>query len=266
MTKRELPEKTPTMIIPAGTDIQADVHGQLNIRTPGNLVIENSGNYGTIESQNGSIRIESTANVEAVHVQCADTCYVEGSLTAWKVEADSIRLEDKARANIVLQEAGRLEIGRGARLVGNFSSEKELFLMFSRFAHQLRSLPLFAERERATTEVSGRVGEDNLLVASREITEPEQTEISDAQPSDGELPEPLFFGLILLEREYSRSAYGPTSQRVIEELIKLLQERDLETLELTYRTLCARIVDPGGDVQRAYELMKGHFHQTGTSE
>jgi cytoskeletal protein CcmA (bactofilin family) len=262
MPKRELQEKTPTMIIPAGSEIRADVHGQLNIRTPGNLVIENSGNYGTIESQNGSIRIESSADVEAVHVQCAETCYVEGSLTAWKVEADAIRLEDKARANIVLQETGQLQIGREARLVGNFSSERELFLMFSRFANQLRSLPLFAEKERAATDLHGRpLDEENLLESH---TAPPPTKTVSPEPDaegegDGELPETLFFALVLLEREFGRSAYGPTSQRVIEELVKLLQERDLETLELTYRTLCARIVDPGGDVQRAYELMKGHF-------
>jgi cytoskeletal protein CcmA (bactofilin family) len=263
MPKRELQEKTPTMIIPAGSEIRADVHGQLNIRTPGNLVIENSGNYGTIESQNGSIRIEASADVEAVNVQCAETCYVEGSLTAWKVEADTIRLEDKARANIVLQETGHLQIGREARLVGNFSSERELFLMFSRFAQQLRSLPLFAERERAIGDAAGRRLEEQGF-NELPLEAPTVKTISPVAAAEGEaeLPEPLFFALILLEREFGRSAYGPTSQRVIEELIKLLQERDLETLELTYRTLCARIVDPGGDVQRAYELMKGHFAST----
>ena len=76
---------------------------------------------------------------------------------------------------------------------------------------------------------------------------------------DSELPDPLFFALILLEREFARSAYGPTSQRVIEEIIKLLQEKDLEALGLTYRTLCGRIVEPGGDVQRAYDLMDSYF-------
>ncbi|TNF71391.1 MAG: hypothetical protein EP299_12010 [Acidobacteria bacterium] len=260
MPKRELQEKTPTMIIPAGSEIRADVHGQLNIRTPGNLVIENSGNYGTIESQNGSIRIESSADVEAVNVQCAETCYVEGSLTAWKVEADAIRLEDKARANIVLQETGQLQIGREARLVGNFSSERELFLMFSRFANQLRSLPLFAEKDRVVSDFrEGQIESEGLRELPLEAPPPKTVSPEPDAEAEGELPEPLFFALVLLEREFGRSAYGPTSQRVIEELVKLLQGRDLETLELTYRTLCARIVDPGGDVQRAYELMKGHF-------
>ena len=47
-------------------------------------------------------------------------------------------------------------------------------------------------------------------------------------------------------------------ERVVEELIKLLQERDLETLSLTYRTLFGRIVEPGADVLRAFELIDAH--------
>ena len=124
--------ESPTMIIPQGTDIQVDVHGQLSIRTPGNLVIQNSGHYANLESVNGSIRIESNADVEAVSVRCAETCFVEGTLTAWRVTARAIHLEDAAKANIVLQETERLEVGSNARLVGNFSSEKELFYLFSR--------------------------------------------------------------------------------------------------------------------------------------
>ena len=112
----------PTMIIPNGTEISVDVHGQLSIRTPGNLVIQNSGHYGVIESTGGSIRIEANAEVEAVSVRCAGVCYVQGSLTSWKVKAQSIQLEEKAQARIVLQETKSLEIGKNAQLVGKFSS------------------------------------------------------------------------------------------------------------------------------------------------
>ena len=253
MPKRELQEKTPTMIIPAGTEIRADVHGQLNIRTPGNLVIENSGNFGVLESLNGSIRIEPEAEVEAVEVQCADVCYVQGSLTAWKVSAHALRLENRARASIVLQETQELEIGKGARLVGNFNDDKELFVLLSRFADQLRSLPLFGRGDAEPVQVEAAAGEEGevLLEAAGEVIEDE--------PRD--LPDPLFFALILLEREFARSAYGPTSQRVIEELIKLLIDRDLEALALTYKTLCGRIVEPGPDVRRAYDLLQGYFHR-----
>ena len=140
MAGRQSGGAAPTMIIPNGTEIEVDVHGQLSIRTPGNLVLQNSGNYGTIESMSGSIRFEPNVQVEAVNIRCADVCYVQGSLTAWKVEARSIELEESARAHIILQETESLQVGREARLVGNFSSEKELFLLFSRF------VPLTRER------------------------------------------------------------------------------------------------------------------------
>ena len=244
-------DNVPTMIIPPGTDVEVDGHGQLSIRTPGNLVIQDSGHYGTIESRNGSIRIDSGAEVEAVDVRCAETCYIEGSLTAWKVAARAIQLEESARASIVLQETEELQIGRQARLVGNFQSEKELFLLFSRFARQLRSLPLFSEQQRPE-ELGDGEGPDLLV----EATSPAEPEARRTAPPPSELPDPLFFALVLLEREFSMSAYGPTSKRAIEELIKLLQVRDLETLRLTYQTLFNRIVEPGRDVDRSHELIR----------
>jgi len=248
-------DNVPTMIIPPGTDVEVDGHGQLSIRTPGNLVIQDSGHYGTIESRNGSIRIDSGAEVEAVDVRCAETCYIEGSLTAWKVAARAIQLEENARASIVLQETEELQIGRQARLVGNFTSEKELFLLFSRFARQLRSLPLFSEQQRPE-ELGDGEGPELLLEATRGA-EPR----AGSQSPPNELPDPLFFALVLLEREFSMSAYGPTSKRAIEELIKLLQGRDLETLRLTYQTLFNRIVEPGRDVDRAHELIRDFAEQ-----
>ncbi len=59
----------PTMIIPRGTEIRVNNQGQLSIRTPGNLVIQNSGNYSDIESTNGSIRIDENVTVEAVSIR-----------------------------------------------------------------------------------------------------------------------------------------------------------------------------------------------------
>lgn len=266
MSKQLLSSKTPTMIIPMGTEIQSDAHGQLNIRTPGNLVIETSGNYGILESLNGSIRIEPDAEVEAVQVRCAEACYVQGRLTAWKVSAHSLQLENQAKASIVLQETKELSIGKGAQLVGNFSSEKELFVLFSRFAGQLKSLPLFARRGGSETPELTEGDEADILTTSAILESDEITleaeegyEPEEGQEPETDLPDPLFFALILLEREFGRSAYGPTSQRVLEELIELLQERDLEALGLTYRTMCGRIVEPGGDVRRACDLMETYF-------
>jgi hypothetical protein len=276
-------ETAPTMIIPRGTDIEVDSHGQLSIRAPGNLVIQNSGSYGNLESLSGSIRIDREVEVEAVSVRCADACFVQGSLTAWKVTAKSLLLEDTARANIVLQETERLEIGRDARLVGNFSSEKDLFLLFSRFARQVRSLPFYFERSGPRSELGGEVAEVEEAEeagggwrARRPPLRAEAT-VERGRPAEraggpgrgargggperDRLPEPLFFAHVLLERDAARKSYGSTSQRALDELVKLLAERDFETLRHTYRTLFSRVVEPAEDARRAADLVAGYFQQ-----
>lgn len=256
--RSEAPDAAATMIIPRGTEIEVDAHGQLSVRAPGNLVIQNSGSYGTLESQAGSIRIDQGVEVEAVSVECAGDCFVQGSLTAWKVTARTLQLEESARANVVLQETERLEIGRDARLVGNFDSEKELFLLFSRFAREFRSMPFFFDRDEGdgeTTRPPRRLGRGKRAARGGDGA----PSAAAGTPSPSDLPEPLFFALVLLERDAERDEYGHTSQRVLTEIVNLLREGDLETLELTWRTLLGRIVDPREDVQRAGELIDGYF-------
>jgi len=131
----------PTMIVPPGTQIAVDAEGQVSIRTPGNLVLQNSGAYSTLESVSGSIRVEPNVKVEANTVRCADTCLVQGSLVAWRVVARTLHVDGDGEAQVVMQETERLEVGKNGRLVGNFRSEKELFDLFSRFAGQVRALP-----------------------------------------------------------------------------------------------------------------------------
>src|SRR5881392_1410420 len=131
----------PTMIIPRGTEIKVNQNGQLSIKTPGNLVIPNSGTYSDIESTNGSIRIEENVTVEAVSIRAGQACFIQGTLTAWKVHAKKITLEDRAKAFIMLQESEHLELSRTARLVGNFANEKELYFMMGKFTPQLKELP-----------------------------------------------------------------------------------------------------------------------------
>jgi len=289
MSRNASEEAAPTMIIPRGTNIEVDAHGQLSIRAPGNLVIQNSGAYGTIESLGGSIRIDHNVEVEAVSVRCAEACYVQGSLTAWKVEAQSLQVEETAQAQVVLQETERLEIGRDARVVGNFGSEKELFLLFSRFAQQVRSLPFYFDRkatppgelptgdgepdEDAELEEWEVMDGEEVAEAAQAASEPREEEPEAAaeeedeepeaeerpRPRRPDLPEPLFFAQVLLERDAGREGYGPTSQRVLQELVKLLQDRDVNTLRHTYRTLFGRILEPREDVRRARELISDFY-------
>lgn len=248
---------SPTMIIPRGLRIEIDPEGQLSIHAPGNLVVQNSGKYGTLESTGGSIRIDRGVEVEAVTVRCFDTCYVQGFLTAWKVNARSLHLEESARAHVVIQETERLEIGRDARLVGNFASEKELVGLFSRFAHQVRSIPFLFERKAPAGELKdaalGAPERTPKLVQGLQFPPPPP------EPSPAELPEPLLFALVLLERESERRIHPGASQRALDELIKLLQQQDLETLSLTYKTLFGRIAEPREDALRAQGLVRQQF-------
>src|ERR1051325_11814378 len=110
----------PTMIVPPGTQIQVDPQGQVPIRTPATRVLQNSGAYATLESVSGSIRIEPTVHVEAVTVRCADTCLVQGSLTAWRVGARTLHVDSDGEAHVVMQETEQLEVGKNGRLGGDF--------------------------------------------------------------------------------------------------------------------------------------------------
>ena len=67
--------------------------------------------------------------MEAVSIRAAQACFIQGTVTAWRVHAKRITLEDRAKAFIMLQESESLELSRTSRLVGNFHNEKELFLM-----------------------------------------------------------------------------------------------------------------------------------------
>lgn len=267
MSKNGAEETPPTMIIPRGTEIQVDAQGQLSVRAPGNLVIQHSGHYGNLESVGGSIRIEPNVEVEAVSVRCAETCYVQGSLTAWKVHARCLQLEDAARAQVVLQETERLEVSKGARLVGNFGSEKELFFLFSRFAPQVRSLPFYQRSASGSLPMEpGVEAAASLPAAASAAGEPEAAAsgsldlLSAADPADTqELPDALFFSLVLLERESMSHRLGADGDRVLQELIKLLRGRDLEALRSTYRTLFGRVTEGGDTLGRAQELVDGFF-------
>src|SRR5688500_12356082 len=159
----------PTMIIPRGTEIKLNTHGQLSIKTPGNLVIQNSGNYSEIESTNGSIRIEENVTVEAVSVRAGQACFIQGTLTAWKVHAKTITLENRAKAFIMLQESEHLELSKSARLVGNFANEKELYLMMGKFTPQLKELPGSVDMGSQTGLESSR-GTREIPVSAQPVT------------------------------------------------------------------------------------------------
>jgi hypothetical protein len=221
----------PTMIIPKGTEIRVNHQGQLSIRTPGNLVIQNSGNYSEIESTNGSIRIEENVTVEAVSIRAGQACFA---------------LEDKARAFIMLQESETLELSRGARLVGNFANEKELFLMMGKFTSQLKELPggvdmgataMLAEPARVSTaSIPGTV----------------------AVPQTGSA-EQLRTAQTLLERELARPDLPPKEAEGLREVLYAIREHNISRISSIYRAAFAEVRTPSDSLRQAYESLDRFF-------
>jgi len=231
----------PTMIIPRGTEIKLNSHGQLSIKTPGNLVIQNSGNYSEIESTSGSIRIEENVAVEAVSVKAGQACYIQGTLTAWKVHAKRIALEDRAKAFIMVQESEHLELSKSARLVGNFANEKELYLMMGKFTGQLRELP-------------GAVD----MHSHAPLAETRPQIAATAAPAD---PDLLRQAQAILEREVARPDLAPSEAEAVREVLYGLRERNLPRVASTYREAFGELRNPSEALRKAYDQLDRYFNK-----
>lgn len=237
----------PTMIIPRGTEIRVNQHGQLSIKTPGNLVIQNSGLYSELESTNGSIRIEENVTVEAVSIRAAQACFIQGTVTAWKVHARRIALEDKAKAFIMLQESESLELAKTARLVGNFANEKELFLMMGKFTSQLKELPGSVDMHAPTPLA--------------ETTRPGVHTIAPPQPPRDEGAEHLRAAQSLLEREVARPDLAPGETEALREVLYALRERNLPRIANVYRDAFSEVKSPSDALRQAQEHLDRYFRR-----
>ena len=231
----------PTMIIPRGTEIRVNQNGQLSIKTPGNLVIQNSGTYSDIESTNGSIRIDENVTVEAVTIRCGQACFIQGTLTAWKVHAKKITLEDRAKAFIMLQESEHLELSRSARLVGNFANEKELYFMMGKFTPQLKELPGGVDMGASHT------------IESRPAA-------SIAAPRE-DLSEHLRAAQLLLEREMARTDLAPAESEALREVLYALRERNLSRVGSIYRDAFSELKTQSEGVRQAFEHLERYFNR-----
>jgi hypothetical protein len=233
----------PTMIIPRGTEIRVNPQGQLSIKTPGNLVIQNSGNYSEIESTNGSIRIEENVTVEAVSIRAGQACFIQGTLTAWKVHAKRITLEDRARAFIMLQESEQLEMSKSARLVGNFANEKELFFMMGKFSPQLKELP-------GSVDVHGPQQVEGS--ATRSVPQLNAETIA---------AEHLRQAQSLLEREIGRTDLAPAEAEALREVLYALRERNLTRVGSIYRDAFSEVSAPSATLKQAFEHLEKYFQR-----
>jgi len=234
----------PTMIIPRGTEIRVNQHGQLSIKTPGNLVIQNSGLYSELESTNGSIRIEENVTVEAVSIRAAQACFIQGTVTAWKVRARRITLEDRAKAFIMLQESESLELSKSSRLVGNFANEKELFLMMGKFTAQLKELP-------------GSVD----MASPTPLAEGVRTSIAAPQPPRDEGAEHLRSAQALLEREMTRTDLAPAETEALREVLYALRERNLPRIANVYHDALGEVKAPSESLRQALEHLDRYFRR-----
>ncbi|HYM60974.1 MAG TPA: hypothetical protein VEZ11_08785 [Thermoanaerobaculia bacterium] len=236
----------PTMIIPRGTEIRVNAAGQLSIKTPGNLVIQNSGNYSELESTNGSIRIEENVTVEAVSIRAAQACFIQGTVTAWKVNAKRIALEDKARAFIMLQESEQLELSRTSRLVGNFANEKELYLMMGKFTPQLKELP--GAVDLASHSTLPEVRQPAAVIAPPAFT---QTDPADHMRS----------ATALLEREVMRTDLEPHEMEALRELLFALRERNTQRIAMIYREALAEVSKPTDSLREVHEHLEAYLRK-----
>lgn len=234
----------PTMIIPRGTEIKVNAHGQLSIKTPGNLVIQNSGIYSEIESTNGSIRIEENVTVEAVSIRAGQACFIQGTLTAWKVHAKRIALEDRARAFIMLQESEHLELAKTARLVGNFSNEKELYLMMGKFSPQLKELP-------AAVDMSG--GSQHREIGERPTTM-KVPPLASPQTDDE-----VVHLQQLLDRELARTDLSSGEAEGLREVLFALRERNLPRVATIWRAAFSEVRQPGDALREAQAMLERYF-------
>jgi hypothetical protein len=233
------------MIIPNGTEIAVNEQGQLSIRTPGNLVIQNSGVYSIIASDSGSVRIDPSVKVEAVSVQAADSCFVAGELTAWRVRARTITLEKGARANIMLQESDALEIDRSARLVGNFASEKELYLMLGRFSRQLRELPENLHRGERDSQAQ-LAAEDPAGGGSAEVVSAEARQRRE---------EVLALVRMIVQRELGRADLSETGRGALEKALEMVRgDRPAAPSDLEFQL--SRVEQPSVDLDRARQMLR----------
>ena len=243
----------PTMIIPRGTEIRVNTHGQLSIKTPGNLVIQNSGVYSEIESTNGSIRIEENVTVEAVSIRAGQACFIQGTLTAWKVHAKRITLEDRARAFIMLQESEVLEMSKTARLVGNFSNEKELFFMMGKFSPQLKELPGAVEMA-PHPQIS-------------ESPKPSTVKIP-AMPANPAGPatsdDELRSAQVILERELVRPDLSARETEALREVLYGLRERNAARVASIWRDAFAEVRTPTDGLRQAHDHLERYFGRPAT--
>lgn len=250
-------QSLPTMVVPHGTEIRVNPQGHLSIRTPGNLIIQNSGTYGELESTGGSIRIDANVHVEAASVRAAQGCFIQGTLTTWRLKARKIALDESACAYVMLQESEYLEMAKSARLVGNFANEQEVYLMLGKFSSQLRELPGSFDLQKQTS--LGASSAPLPPFAPLAAPAPEPAPEPPAPPAPGapppKLSESLTQALEMLDRETKRPDLDSEDRSRIETITRRIRSGNLEEAAETYREAFAEIHSSSESMRMAFNLI-----------
>jgi hypothetical protein len=246
----------PTMVVPHGTEIRVNPQGHLSIRTPGNLIIQDSGTYGELESTGGSIRIDANVHVEASSVRAAQGCFIQGTLTTWRLKARKIALDESACAYVMLQESEYLEMAKTARLVGNFANEQEVYLMLGKFSNQLRELPgSFDLQKHSLGASSAPLPPFAPLAAPATEPAPEPPAAPGPVAPAPKLSDSLTQAVEMLDREARRPDLDSEDRFRIETITGRIRSGNLEEAAETYREAFAEIRSSSESMRMAFNLI-----------
>jgi hypothetical protein len=209
-----------------------DAHGLLSIRTPGNLVLQNSASYATLESIEAR-SASSEARIEAVTVRCAEACFVRGHRLAGDGALDPSRNGAPTsccrRPSTCRSAAGA---GGGQLLVGEGALPAVLALR--------RPIP------RPAAGVRPRAGAAAPAAAPAPRRSARATAGGRAQGQTSRCRG--LDSLLMLERDAREDGYSGAAPRALEQIAGLLRDRDLETLRATHRRssrVAGRATTPG---------------------
>jgi hypothetical protein len=146
-------------------------------------------------------------------------------------------------------------------LVGNFASEKELYLMLGRFSRELRELPngLFSG-EGASGRIPAEVPPDAGPTVPPE--EPFVAPDGEGEPAPErrqEQSEVLSLVRVILEREIGRVGAKGAGREPLEKLLELVRGNDLDELGERYRYLISQVESPTEELERAQKIIAKMF-------
>jgi hypothetical protein len=154
----------------------------------------------------------------------------------------------------MLQESESLDLDRNARLVGNFASEKELYLMLGRFSRELRDLPtgVFANDDAAARIAPGQEANDGETDRPAVQTEAKPEPSPTRRQEESEV---ISLVRVILEREIARVGPAGAGKEPLEKLLDLIRTKNREQLRESYRYLISQVESPTEELERAREIL-----------